>query len=78
ALDSRPAAVLRPTKKLPPEFVFQILDPGEARKPHDSSGFITVYAQNLPTNSDEEAFWKAVVVVGRNSWWQAVWQAIIP
>ena len=39
-----------------PEFMSQILGPEKARKPHDSLGFCSVHAQNLPTNSVEEAF----------------------
>jgi len=47
--------VVRQSEKRPPEFVSRILGPEKARKPHDSSGFSGVYAQNLPTNSAEEA-----------------------
>jgi hypothetical protein len=45
----------RENKYQTPEFVTRILGPQKARKSRVFSGSSTIYTQNLPTNSDEEA-----------------------
>jgi hypothetical protein len=51
-----------------PEFMSQILGPEKARKPHDSLGFCSVHAQNLPTNSVEEAHFKETSYGSSTEW----------
>jgi hypothetical protein len=66
ALRGLPPAA-RPSK-YPPESSSRILVPEKPWKPHDFSGFSSVHAQNLPTNSVEEAFFRKKHSYGSGNW----------